>query len=221
MSRMNRLFLCWTLCAIPLLGNAANVIVGGREWRQLSETDSLSYAAFVNACGLSGTGVCDSQFAGWTWASNSDVQSLFDEIIQPGTTNFPTSISDYAASNDPDIAAAVRPPYFQSTYRAFDQFEFVRGITRDLAAPGMSYRPEIQSYDGPNLLATDHAFLSNTIASDTTNLFQRGGAWMYVTPVPLPGAVWLLGSGICALAALARRRRHPRDFALVLQPIAS
>ncbi len=208
MSRIIKRLVFCGLFVTPLLASAANVVVDGREWRQLTDTDTTSYASFVSACSAV-TGVCNGAFDGWTWASNSDVQGLFDELIQPGTTNFPTAFSDYAAAASPDIEAAVGSPNFAVTYYASfsgGDFEFVRGITRDLASTGISFRPELQAANP----SSDHAHLSDTIASDTTNLFQRGGAWMYVTttPVPLPAAVWLLASGIGALATLARRRRE-------------
>lgn len=51
---------------------------------------------------------------------------------------------------------------------------------------------------------TDHADYRITFRSDTLN-FTLDGNTITVSPVPVPAAVWLFGSGLIGLAGLARR----------------
>ncbi|MBN1103483.1 MAG: VPLPA-CTERM sorting domain-containing protein [Deltaproteobacteria bacterium] len=52
----------------------------------------------------------------------------------------------------------------------------------------------------PNEQATFSVYTDNT--ADKVSFF---GVQVWPTPVPIPGAVWLLGSGLVSLAALKRR----------------
>jgi hypothetical protein len=96
----------------------AAVVVDGREWRQLGDTTYVRWNEVAVVCPTDGITPCSGSIyrsvdgayidvTGWTWARNSDVQALWESIIQPGVTNFPTEIASYAASSDPDIEQAL------------------------------------------------------------------------------------------------------------------
>ena len=69
------------VCAMSVWsGVSAGVIVGDKEWRQLTETADFSYAEFSGVCDPL-TGTCAGStggvdFNGWTWASQTEVAQL-------------------------------------------------------------------------------------------------------------------------------------------------
>ena len=80
------------VCAISLTtGVNAGVIVGDKEWRQVTETVNFSWNDFSSVCNTS-DGSCSGSltngtlgtvsFDGWTWASWTDVAGLFQ--VLPG-----------------------------------------------------------------------------------------------------------------------------------------
>ena len=168
------------LLAGPTVAQAASVIVGGKEWRQPIDTLGATWDGTAAICD-STTGVCSGALSGWTWASNADIQALFEELIRPGTTQFPTPTSDYAELDSLDIATAISlPNYFEKTYEAFGAFEIVRGWSRTLApqvpgVPPAAYSPYLQNYVGPDSI-NDAAVLSEQRAPDTQ---IGGGVWLY------------------------------------------
>jgi len=213
------------LLAGPMTAQAVGVVVGGIEWRQLTETRGLSYNMVATVCSTA-DGVCSgnigaTSFDGWTWASDSDVQDLFEELIQPGSTQFPDITSTYAMANDPDIDAAIGPGAFTSMndYPEFlnRDFELVRGFSRTAVM-----------YGYPDVFAAWVPYLLNAFASDRVDEASlRGetwrtyvsdysiGMWLYRAvsvpepepePVPEPGAFALLCLGFAGLG-FARRRK--------------
>ena len=190
------------LLAGPMVAQSASVIVGGKEWQQPNDTSGSTWDDTAAICDPT-TGVCSGAFSGWTWASNNDIQALFEKLIRPGTTQFPTPTSDYDELSSLDIARAVSlPDYFEVTYHAFE-FEFVRGWSRTLAVPhvpggppGKAYSPYLQHYFGsePSNQCTigstvtqcpDRGVLSEQRDTDT---MIGGGIWLYR---PAPPAVLL------------------------------
>jgi hypothetical protein len=97
--------------------SAGVVILDDIEWRELTETVGFTWDEVATGCPQDGTACTGSivrqtdqtsvNVDGWTWAGNPDLQSLFDDLIQPGTVNFPTSTSYYQAADDPDIHTAL------------------------------------------------------------------------------------------------------------------
>jgi hypothetical protein len=194
-------FLAVGLLAGPMVAQSANVIVGGREWRQPIDTLNATWDGTAASCD-STTGVCTGALAGWTWASNTDVQSLFERLIRPGTTQFPTPTSDYDEFSSLDIATAFSlPDHFQRTYAAFGVFEFVRGWSRTLAVPhvtggppAMAYSPYLQHYFGSEPSNACIIFNIVTQCPDRGVLSEQrdtgstigGGVWLYRLAPPAP-----------------------------------
>jgi hypothetical protein len=103
---------------VALLPQAgAAVLFNDIEWRELTETVGFTWDEVAAGCPQDGTACTGSivrqtnqtsvNVDGWTWAGVPDLQSLFDDLIQPGTVNFPLSTSYYQAANDPDIHTAL------------------------------------------------------------------------------------------------------------------
>jgi hypothetical protein len=201
------------LLAGPMVAQSASVIVGGKEWRQPADTFGSSWDDTAAICDPT-TGVCSGTLSGWTWASNNDIQALFERLIRPGTTEFPTPTSNYSELNSVDIDTAFSPGYFDPTYHAFGVFEFVRGWSRTLAVPhvpgvAQAYSPYLQHYigsepadqcllegEGPPLQCPDQAVLSEQ--RDTTQTFIGGGVWLY-RPAPPAQSLELLYSAVIGI----------------------
>jgi hypothetical protein len=169
------------------------VILDDVEWRQLTETTNCTWNEVAAACPQDATPCSGSvvrasdastvDVNGWTWARNLDVQSVFDRIIQPGTTNFPNEFSSYAVVNDPDIAQAVSGPpcWFQPTVTV----PYYQGFRRLLYGwPATSYNTN--SAYVPYMIdtiagETDAASLQ-TIDGKANRLYQGSvprGVWLY------------------------------------------
>ncbi len=199
------------LAAVPLASSmaaeAATVVVAGREWRQLTDALNFTWNQVATVCNPT-TGACAgslgaTSFDGWTWASNSDVQSLFEQLILPGTTQFPSSTSFFVALVSPDIDAAIGAAAFQPT-NATGGAEIVLGWSRTLnpSQPGNAYAPFLIDY----FSSADRADLGHFWS--VTSARSDGGVWLYRT-VPEPGSFMLAGLGLLGIGVM--RRRDPRQ----------
>jgi PEP-CTERM motif-containing protein len=205
-----------TVLALGLLGaqSANAVIIDGKDWRQLTETTGFSWLNVNEACG---GGTCSGSIGttsvdGWYWADNTDVQGLFDSLIQPGSTQFPTSTTSYTAVNDADIANAVT-----SIFEATSIFNLggnawreVRGLTRS-SANGTTTLAYLS--DNPFATGLDYAAFDTTYP---TNLGDVGsGIWLYKpatpAPVPTPEPATLALFGVAALGLFFVRRERQRS----------
>lgn len=170
------------------VAHADGVTMGDKEWRQLTDTSSsFSWNQVATVCDET-TGVCTGSlggvnFTGWIWATNTDVQELFDALIQPAFANFPTPETnyfsrDYGSANDPDIAAAFGDGKFDATFQSTTA-RTVWGWTRSSVQtnPTQAFAPFIVDVFNPVGSQTDSAALGARLPKDTT----RGdvGVWLY------------------------------------------
>ena len=204
----------------PIGANAASVIVGSKEWRQVTDTIGFSWNAVAAECDPL-TGVCKPNYAdeewstvcsgpyegpcfgGWTWASNEDIQALFEALIRPDSIQFPTPTTNYVAENEPDIEAAVGGLF--SRTGSVIAVDIVWGWSRSAPATGScAYAPFLESggfYDGVHI--ADRAVLDNCWSPDRGS--EAIGVWFY-RPVSESGTLALLGLGLAGLG-LSRRRK--------------
>jgi len=169
----------------PTLVTADGVIVGDREWRQLTDTINLTWSDVASVCNTT-TGACSGSigpvsFDGWTWASIEDVQELFEQLIKPESIQFPTIETNYLAVNDPDIRAALGPSGFAPVPAGFGPVR-TGGWTRSV----FMFPP---LYFSPYLLLEaaaqneDFACLNCAGVADEGPQSYRGN-WMYRAATP-------------------------------------
>jgi len=111
---------------------------------------------------------------GWTWARNTDVQALFEEIIQPGVTNFPTEFSNYSATSDPDIAEALSGESGWFVPTNIDAAgRYLYGLTATDNGD-VAYRPDVRDAIPGN---TDWVRLGSTLPK--TGRQSYTGVWLF------------------------------------------
>jgi len=128
---------------------------------------------------------------------------LFDALIKPDSTQFPTSTSYYTAASDADIAhavSAVFDPTWIFPFGASAYYE-VRGITRSTTANATTLAYLKDSPFG----ITDEAGFDTTYPKNLGD--SHTGIWLYKpAAVPEPATLALVGIGLAGVGIMRRRR---------------
>ncbi len=202
---------CSGLFLLLCLWNTAYaVIADGKDWRQLTDTVNLSYNDLAQIYDTSTGQLKDSSittvggvdFSGWIWASLEEVASLYSSF-----TGLTIGVYDYVS----EAGSAWAPEYFNlfeatssSIYHGYEQ---AAGISRTLWPNGLSTSTIMQNRLDDSINDVVHTSGSWGLDTKTDGV----GFHMYkATSVPIPGAVWLLGTGLVILAGERRRKDFPK-----------
>jgi hypothetical protein len=141
----------------------------------------------------------------------------FGFVTGTGYTAITSTIGSYVFNGGDTVNFALRNRGLDNTFGTGDDLVYSILDPADYAnqtyllaiAPSYSQNPVVSSPYYRSLLLTWDLDLNGVAdtgfdLSVTTPLSSYDG----MTPVPLPAAAWLFGSGLLGLAALARRRQH-------------
>jgi hypothetical protein len=200
------LMFCWAGSASAAL--MAPVAVNGNEWLQPADFIGLSWNDIFAVCGA---GPCMGDLTvpyrgtyemdGWTWASNEQVQSLFNTFTGRNDTAPAEFVEAYSAWAPAVLAV------FNFTISGFG-LDTVAGWSSSLDARGRGYTPFVRddNGDGPGSLGNDA--LSTRQTSFVFQSFESEGGWFVrdAQQVPIPPTIPLLGVGLAALGYSRRKR---------------
>jgi hypothetical protein len=203
-------------CLIVVSFNVSAVIIGNKDWLQVTDTAGRSWSDF-NAIFDDSTGVCDTpgcllaggvDLTGYTWASITEVRVLLD--------TYTSTALDQADS--PSITQALSSGWNASLFgdfaatNPFTDGNDILGFTRNSSSIGngdvvraVDYGSSYDPTQSPDLYRVQEL-------SANENRSYVGG-WFYKdaveTPpsVPIPASVWLFGSGLIGLIGIARRKK--------------
>lgn len=208
---------------LAFAGSAASIAAAyddghGKSWRQLTETEVLTWQQVAAVCPTDGRTPCNGAVAGvslssWTWATQRQVMDLFNRVL-PDDPKHPNR--GKLSIDHPGIAANIAyfgladhylSNVFAPTSRACSNYfcdVAVIGWTASKSAKG---KPVV----GAVIRRTTSVTLEGSFSvSDlvTTELSQTDyGVWMWrpIAGIPEPSTAWLLAGGMALLARRLQR----------------
>ena len=194
-----------------LCSSGANaVVVGDKDWLQLTSTTGGNSWNDFDAIFDTATGACDVAICNlgsldlteYTWASNYDVDNLF--ISYHGGAGLPSHTSD--------SIVYLEPPGLDQFFADFDSNVDegnIIGWTRGTRFESSLLGDYIGALDcDPGCLDIRDRYLLETHARrDFSPTYWDGfGGWLYkdVNPIPVPAAVWLFGTALIGLVRFSK-----------------
>ena len=167
----------------------------GLEWLDLTVTDGLSYYDVVELMDDGGS------LQGWRYATRGEVGSFWDAF--GGDSNYYSGLSTQNNGLFEAMAPFVGDLYCEVT----------------VCTPGDGYSlwitgdREIHNYTNVNWWSysrnstpTEDNFSFKTMGSASTGTYAGRALVRDISPLPIPPAVWLFGSGLLGLIGIARRK---------------
>jgi hypothetical protein len=211
---MKNLRLLSTLCActVTLLSLSANAALVDADWKVMDDdlltVDTVSQLAWLDITKTGGMSRDDvlaemasgGVFAGFRYATSAEVIDLWSQYGIPLVSGEQTSVNN---SLDPNIQTAAEQLgnlYGQAI--ASSDFGTLGLIAVDMSSPGTTsgwtgaFRQSGNSYyDGPTRSSVEF--------NDGKNWL---GSYIVTTVVPVPGAFWLMLSGLLGFIGIARKK---------------
>ena len=205
-----------SLLFLPINANAAIIdngafttdTLGGLDWLDLTETRNRSYVDVSTKLGAG------DEFAGWRYASELEVSGFFDAFGGDNTKYNGSSVNNNGLFDN--VA-----PLWGDNHCAIATNECLAGEGYSAFYTDVAISPNIRSigviYDditNPVTVNIDYINLNygtigkNLINSDYGHALVRVSAVSVpaASAVPVPAAVWLFGSGLVGLIAVAKRK---------------
>lgn len=214
---------CFTLAIIASTTTHAALIQNGTyitdtetslDWFTLTATSGYSYNQML----YNFTDI-NSQFYGFTYATRTELQSLWQNAGYTG--NFYDYTYDSANQNAiTELYTLFGQTGTNCCNRSDGMYDDGNSaneqVGRAFLIPEYIFNLSPYYYDDPDksLARLLDDALSPYIANDSNDLYHQNeiGSWIYressYSPVPVPAAVWLFSSGLLALAGLTGHRRN-------------
>ncbi len=194
------------LALISGLANAAPYNDGlGKIWRQPTETEGHTWNAVDSLCANDGITACSGVFEGWVWGTQQQVMDRFNTLLPP---------THQLSLANPGFPAFINSPFALTYFFAMNGAPYsftniLSGWTSSLDEQGRGIRGTYpESSNSVSFFASIGAndpFPVNQVPFD----FNSTGVWLFqvdpaYAPVPIPGAVWLLGPALALLRLVGR-----------------
>jgi len=197
---------CASLVALSFNANAIIVdngnytTVNGLDWLDLTETANMSYSAVSMQLGAGGL------FEGWTYATRAQVSDFWDAF--GGDSNF---YGGYSTQNN-GLFSQVAQKWgdlfceIKSTCTVGTGYSYI--LTADVESSGRRWTSQAYDYYADTRSPTeDYMSISSGSSTTTYTRQEQGSALVRVSAVPVPGAVWLFGTGLLGLIRVARHKK--------------
>jgi len=171
----------------------------GLDWLDLTETNNTSRNYVLTQLGSGGL------FDGWRYATSAEVVALWAD-------NFGIDLSIGASpsmsSVDPGVqtAAGFLGNIINETYPSFYDYG-TSGVTSTVSttnSPNYEFLGAYHQIGAPN---TGYLTRTNSSLATSSSQGDAGHYLVQTSPVPVPAAFWLFGSGLLGLIGIARSKK--------------
>ena len=171
----------------------------GLDWLDLTETNNTSRDYVLTQLGSGGL------FDGWRYATSTEVVALWAD-------NFGIDLGLGASPSSPTVdpgvqmAASFLGNIINETYPGFYDY----GTTGVTSTVSTNYYPQydlLGAYHQIGSPSTSYLTRTNSSLATSSSQGDAGHYLVQTSPVPVPAAVWLFGSGLLGLIGIARSKK--------------